>query len=294
MPWIDSLDWSSLNSLRRYPLREGASALSDNELFSIPDTLITDFSLSATSDVTARFYISQLVNNLTSVTIQISDQLGTVVGSITAEQTANEDVDYYMTASSLYSGANGKITVGSFKDLIYQPAGTFTFNFTATEFEPRTIVPSIKGIDRIIFYDTANDSYSLTGNVKIAARTNTRFFYNGGRALLDAGDELGLNAPCEGQIAIKTINGVAPDPLTGNINLIGLDCLNVTSPQDYSLELSDTCCTPCSGCDDLQELTGKLTGLENSIVAMKDNYSSISTQLNMYLATINSNCACPA
>ena len=293
MPWIDSLDWSSLNALRRYPLREGSTVLSTDELFSIPDTLITDFSLSATSDVTSRFYISKITNDLTSVTIQISDQLDTVVGVIVASDTGEEDVDYYLSASSLYAGASGKMTIGSFKDLVYQPTGTFTFNFTSTEFEPRTIIPSIKGIDRITFYDTTNASYSLTGNVKLAARTNTRFFYNGGRVLLDAGDELGLNAPCEGQIAIKTINGVAPDPLTGNINLLGLDCLNVTSPQDYSLELSDTCCTPCSGCDDLQELTNKVTGLENSIVAMKDNYNSISAQLSMYLATINSNCTCP-
>ena len=195
------------------------------------------------------------------------------------------------------------MTIGSLKDLSQQPAGVFSFSLAATEFEPRTIIPSQKGIDRIIFYDvnntalsltggTTNAAFSLTGNVKIAARTNTRFVYNGGRVLLDAGDGLGLNAPCDSQIAIKTINGVAPDPLTGNINLIGLDCLNVTNPQPYSLELSDTCCTPCSGCDDLQELTAKLTGLENSIVAMKDNYNSLNNQLNMYLATVNSNCVC--
>lgn len=301
MPWIDSLDWNSLNSLRRYPLREGTSALSDNELFTIPDTLITDFSLSATSDVAARFYISRITNNITSVIIQISDQFDTVVGVIEAQETfndistdqpvsvADEDVDYHMTASPLYAGASGKITIGTFKDLKNQPAGIFSFSLAASEFEPRTIIPSVKGIDRIIF----NSSLGLTGSVKLSARTNMRFVYNGGRVLLDAGDGLGLNAPCDSQTAIKTINGVAPDPLTGNINLIGLDCLNVTNPQRYSLELSDTCCTPCSGCDGLQELTSKLIYLEDSIIAMKNNYSNISSQLNMYLATVNSNCACP-
>jgi hypothetical protein len=293
MPWIDSLDWASLNALRRYPLREGTSALSNDESFSIPDTLITDFSLSATSDVTSRFYISTIVNNISSVTIEISDQTGSVVGTIEAADISQNDTDHYLNPSSLYAGANGKITIGSFKDLAYQPSGTFKFSFISTEFEPRTIVPGVKGIDRIIFYDTVNSYYSLTGNVKIAARTNTQFAYNGSRVFLDAGDELGLNAPCESQIAIKTINGVAPDPITGNINLIGLDCLGVTNDAENSLSLADTCCTPCSGCDDLELLTTKLIALENSILTMKDNYNNVSTQLSMYLATINSNCACP-
>jgi hypothetical protein len=73
MPWIDSLDWTDLNSLRRYPLREGASATSDDELFTIPDNFIVDFSLSASSDVSRRFFISKIFNKLTAVTIEISD-----------------------------------------------------------------------------------------------------------------------------------------------------------------------------------------------------------------------------
>lgn len=294
MPWIDSLDWTALNSLRRYPLREGCSALSTNGLFSIPDTFIVDFTLSASSDVASRFYISKITNNISSAIIEISDQLNWVVGTIDIPNTIESDVDYYLNSSNLYAGANGKITIGTVKDLANQPAGVFSFRLVDTEFEPRTIVPGIKGIDRILFYDSINSFYGLTGTVKIAARTNTRFVYGGGRVLLDAGDGLGLNATCEGQIAIKTINGVAPDPITGNINILGLDCLSISNTETYTLTMTDTCCTPCSGCDDLAELTDRLTSLENSLIVMKDNYNSVNSQLSMYLATINSNCVCPS
>ena len=71
MPWIDSLDWSSLNALRRYPIREGLSAKSTDGVFSIPDTLITDFTLCASSDITRRFFISQIFNKINYVSSNI-------------------------------------------------------------------------------------------------------------------------------------------------------------------------------------------------------------------------------
>lgn len=296
MPWVDSLDWLSLNSLRRYPLREGCSALSTDEYFSIPDTLISDFTLCASSDVSRRFFISKIFNKITSVLIEISDSLGTIVGSFNIQGDQHtQDQDYYLTSTSLYSGANGKITINTLADLKYQPAGVFSFALSSTEFEPRTIVPGIIGLDRIRFTDAQNGIYSLTGDIEITSRSNIYFDYALGdnEVLVDAGDDLGLSQLCSLTNCVKSINGVGPDPATGNINLLGVNCVKIANSAQHTLDMSDTCCTPCSGCNDLEELTTRLTSLENSFLQLKVNYNTVNSQLNTYLSTINSNCACP-
>jgi hypothetical protein len=297
MPWVDSLDWTSLNALRRYPLREGCSALSTDESFDIPDTFIVDFTLSATSAVERRFHISKIFNKLTAAIVEISDDLGNIAGTFeisAAAQNGNTDVDYYMNATDLYVGANGKMTVGTLSDLAYRPSGIFQFTLTATEFEPRTVIPGLRGVDRLVFIDSASGQYSLTGDVTITSRNNLRFSYATNKVILDAGDNLGLNKQCAISTCIKSINGVVPDPATGNVSLIGTNCLTVSSPSQYTLNLEDSCCTPCSGCNDLEELTTRLTSLENKFLDLRSSYSNVNNQLTTYLSTINSNCACPS
>lgn len=295
MPWVDSLDWLSLNSLRRYPLREGASLLSDDGYFTIPDTLIVDFTLSATSDVSRRFYISKIFNKITSVVIEFADDRDTVLGTVEIfKETHTQDSDYYLNITSDYVGSNGKITIGVLDDLAQQPAGQFSFLLSSTEFEPRTIIPGIRGVDRIAFVDEQNGTHNLSGDVVLATRSNMTFTYAQNTVYLDAGDGLGLNTPCDITNCVKTINGVVPDPTTGDISLLGIDCISVSSPAQYTLNLDDTCCTPCSGCTELEELTTRLTSLENKFLELKTGYNTVNNQLTTYLSTINSNCACPA
>lgn len=296
MPWIDSLDWSSLNAIRRYPLREGSSALSTDGFFSIPDDLIVDFTLTASSDITKRFYISRIFNKLSSVVIDISDNNDVVVGTFTiASSSHNRDSDYYMVTTNNYVGANGKMTVGTLDSLLRQPAGNFSFTLGSAELEPRTIIPGIKGIDRIKFSDVLNGDFSMTGDVTITARNNMLFEYDPTRStvLVDAGDDLGLNKECDTPNCVKSINGVRPNPSDGNITLVGIDCIRVSSSAQYTLDLEDTCCTPCSGCDDLANLTTRVTTLENKFLELKNFYNSANAQITTYLATVNSNCSCP-
>lgn len=300
MPWIDSLDWTDLNSLRRFPLREGTSAASDDGVFSIPDTFIVDFSLCASSDVSRRFFISKIFNKLTAVTIEISDlrQDGSQnsVGTFEIARASHmQDSDYFIVASPRYAGTNGKITIGTFEDLSKQPAGSFKFTPASTEFEPRTIIPSMQGIDRITFIDTLNGESTLSGDVILTSRANLKFSYDEDvhRVLLDAGDNLGLSKQCAVNNCVKSINGVAPDPSTGDVGLYGINCIRVYSSAAYTLDIEDTCCTPCSGCNDLEELTGRLTSLENKFLDLKGSYNNVNNQLTTYLSTINSNCACP-
>jgi hypothetical protein len=295
MPWVDSLDWTSLNALRRYPIREGLSATSNDGYFTIPDNLIVDFTLSATSNVARRFFISKIFNRLNELTVEISDDLDRIVGTFEIDGNSHiTDKSYYMNVTNNYVGSNGKIEIGSLEGLLGQPAGSFSFLLGATELEPRTIIPGISGVDRIKFIDTLEGEYSMSGDVVLATRRNNKFSYeiSTNTVIFDAGDDLGLNKACAEANCIKTVNGVAPNN-NGNINLLGTDCLKISSPMQYTLEMEDTCCTPCSGCSDLEELTTRLASLENKFLDLKSNYANINSQLNTYLATVNSNCACP-
>jgi hypothetical protein len=271
------------------------SATSTDGLFSIPDTLIVDLTLCATSTVTDRFYISKIFNKLSSVSIEISKyDNAAIVGSITIDKdTHTEDQDYYITPTTNYAGTNGKITIGTLNDLSTQPVGLFSFANTATEFEPRTIIPGRIGLSRLAFVDASNGEYSMTGTVTLASRSNLLFSYIPGAStvILDAGDNLGLSKKCTDYVPIQSINGVLPD-FTGNINLIGIDCMKVSNSAQYTLDITDTCCTPCSGCSDLETLTTRLTSLENKFLDLKGSYASANAQLTTYISTVNSNCAC--
>jgi hypothetical protein len=297
MPWVDSLDWSSLNALRKYPIREGFSAQSIDELFSIPDTLIVDFSLCASSNVADRFYISKFFNKISSAIIEISDWTDTVVGIFEIVASSEKDIDYYMSATEDYVGSNGKITIGTLNDLAYLPVGQFVFARSATEFEPRTIIPGLQGMDRISFVDTNTGTHTMTGHITLASRNNLKFSVSaleGNSVILDAADSLGLNKECTTGNCIKRINGVAPDPTSGNVSLLGVDCITVKNEDDYTLYVEDTCCSPCVGCNDLEELTKRLTSLENSFLTLKNAYNSVDNQLANYLNNVNSNCECPS
>lgn len=294
MPWVESLDWSVLNSLRRYPIREGASVQSTDGYFSIPDALIVDFSLSASNDVTKRFYVSSIYSKLSSLTVQISDFSGVVVGSFDITTNTHElNKDYYLNATDDYVGAAGRLTIGDLSALSSQPAGLFNFLSSATELEPRTITPGLQGVSRIKFIDAAEGQHSLSGDVTLISRKNLKFSYVDDIVLLDVGDGLGLNAVCETTPCVKTLNGVSPDPTTGNISLLGLNCLSIVNSAQYTLSMEDTCCTPCAGCTDLEELTTRLTSLENRFLDLKNTYNAVNSHLNSYLSTVNASCACP-
>jgi hypothetical protein len=296
MPWVDSLDYLDLNSLRRYPIREGTSVTSTDGLFVLPDTLIVDFSLAASNDITKRYYISKFFNKLFSCTIEIAEYgSATVVGSFEIDFNSHKLNDtYYLEGVGEYSVANGKITIGRPADLQLQPSGNFIFNQDNTELEPRTIIPGLAGVSSITYVDAIGSTRTLSGMVTMQARMNMTFTYDtpSNSVIMDVGDNLGLNKICSTSNCVKKINGVTPDPATGNISLIGLDCLNIASSAAYTLKFADSCCTPCSGCTDLSTLTTRLTSLENNFISLKNYYTTLSGQLTNYLTTVNSNCSC--
>jgi len=298
MASVDSLGWLNENSLRNYPIREGLTCLDTTSQFQIPTTFIVDFNMSSTADVTRRFFISKILNNFTSAVVEVSDQLGGIVGTFSIPfATHTSYTDYYLTVTDdAYTRTNAKLTVDDVSSFTSLPTGTFLFPIAATELEPRTSFPTVDGVTRVSIQDLSGNVVTLSGDVTIVARANLRFRYDNAANVyyLDAGNGLGLNSVCTLTNCIERINGVAPDPTTGNFTLLGVDCSAITNTSTSTLQINDTCCTPCSGCDNLAELTNRVTSLEAQYLDLKAFYTTLNTQLSTYLSTINSNCSCPA
>ncbi len=296
MPFVDSLEYLNLNSVRNYPVRDGLGMTDTTGKWTIPTSFIVEFSLAASNAVTDKFYISHVYNKVSVYVVEVSDQDGVVAGTFTVPVSGFTQYTTYdmVTAAGTYINANGRMTIGSIDQMLLSPAGTYEFGITDTEFEPKTIIPAIQGVNSLTFVDNEGNSYTLTGNVTVVARTNLRFSYDSGSntLTLDAGNGLGLNTSCTTPVCISTINGVSPDS-NGNISLLGIDCVTMASPQANQLEITDTCCTPCSGCNDLALLTSRVTQLESKFIDLNAYYNFLNTSVAQYLATVNNNnCVC--
>jgi hypothetical protein len=290
MPSIDNLDFLNLNSLRNYPIKEGVSRISTDGVFTIPNDLIVDFQLAASYDPTKRFYISKMLNFEDSLTIEIADQANILAGRFFIDiSTHTQYKQYYFIPTAAYVAANGVIVINDFGTLLSQPAGIFTFTLARTEFEARTIVPALKGINRLLFENTDGTLYGFSGDVKIIARMNLRFKQgdDANTVIVDAGNGLGLDTLCsEYDACIKTINGISGDE-DQNFTLDFSDCATLTPiPANTGLLLQDICCKPCIGCNEIDELTLRLTSVESTLVNLRQYYSELQTLFENYKITV--------
>lgn len=298
MPAIDNLDFLNANSLRNYPLKEGLSRLSTLEDFTVPNNFLVDLQLAVSYDPAKRFYLSRLSNFDDLITLEISDLANNALVGTFSIVTANhwQYKDYFLTATETYVGASGLLTVTSLDGIRNKPSGVYEFSGTATEFEPRTVIPSLKGINRLVFANTNGDTYTLTGDVIIEARTNIRFKLSeedANTVIIDVGEGLGLNTICsEPTTCIKTINGIPPDE-NFNFTLDFSDCATLTPiPANTGLLLEDICCKPCVGCNDIEELTTRLMTTETGLVTLRQYYTDLAKLLTDFQTTQSYTCDC--
>jgi hypothetical protein len=226
------------------------------------------------------------------VIIDISNQDGIIVGSFTIDANLHNKYDVYqLTPSSAFAGANGKVVIGSLSGISTIVNGIFNFTLSTAELETRCVVPSITGINRIIFDNANGTTYSVSGDVKIEARANLRLTYDGlnNKIILDAGNGLGLNTFCEDdRTPIKTINGVAPNE-DGEFFLEFEDC-SEWSPIQYGIIVRDTCSQTCAGCSETEAMLNRLIQMEQNILSLRDRYNFLLSSYNEYQSNINSSC----
>lgn len=291
---MNTLDYLNQNSLRNYPIQDGASRLSSDGLFTIPNTLIVDVSLSAGGVNSDSLYISKIAHSSTAVNIEISVDGGSVFGIfyITLPN-SNSNFDVALTAGVGYPDAVGVITIGSTSDLATLPTGEFVFAVEDTKFLAHCATLGNLGVTRISFIDAKGNNYTLTGHVIIQANSNLQFKADGNTVYLNAGENLGLNKQCPAEsVPVKTINGVAPDS-TGNFSLISdpNSCLSL-EPIQYGTLISDACGKPCLGCDDINTLTTRVNTLESEIYSVRDFITNLQAAISQANALIGYQCQC--
>lgn len=296
MPNIDTLDFLNLNALRNFPIKEGLSRTDVDGVFIIPNNFLVDAQLGVTYNPARSFYISSIANLDDEITVIISDDEDTQVGSFVIDtQTHTRYNTYELIPSVDYVGGTGVITVGALEGMSSSATGTFTFTADTATLEMRVSIPALRGINRMIFINADGSEFALTGDVEIEARTNLRFKAGiGNRVILDAGEDLGLNTVCdELQACIKTINGIPPDE-DGNFTLDFSDCATLTPiPANTGLMLEDTCCQPCVGCNDIAELTQRVMVAENALIQLRNYYTNLDVLYNQFKTTVTYSCDCP-
>lgn len=292
----ESLDFLNQNSLINYPIKEGSSRLDSSGVFTIPNTFLVDAKLAVSSNLGRRYYISKLSNFSSEIGLDVSDDTGALVGSfVITVSTHTRYATYQLIPTNTFTGAAALIVVGNLTNILDAPSGVYNFSLSATELEPRVAVPTKEAVARITFRNPDGTTYSLSGDVIIDARVNLRFKAGtGNRVVLDAGEGLGLNTLCANVAeAIKTINGIPPDE-DGNFTLDFSDCALLSQiPAGTGLLLEDTCCKPCMGCNDIEELTRRLMELETNLLNLRDFYNGLDVKYNEFKTITEYTCDCP-
>ena len=291
---MNTLDYLNQNSLRNYPIIDGAARVSDDGLFTIPNNLIVDLSLSSVGIGSQGLYVSSISANSSSVTIEVSVIGGTVFGSFyTALPNTNENFDLVMTPGTAYPDAAGLMTIGSTSGLVAQPSGEFSFASDSTKILTKCSSVANNGITRLTFTDATGSTYTFSGSVTVVANSNLQFTSSSSNTvLMNAGENLGLNAPCPSTSQpVLYINGVPPDN-NGNFSLISDDsCISLSSIQ-YGLLISDSCNKPCLGCGDVSTLTTRVNTLESEIFAIQTFINNLNNTIAQANTIIGYQCQC--
>jgi hypothetical protein len=289
---MNNLDYLNLNSLRNYPIKDGCSRVSNDGLFTIPNTLIVDIALCAPGNDTLSLYISRITCSSSNLMIEIfADTVG-VFGkfNITLPST-DYNTDYVMQAGEAFPSATGMITIGTTEDLSGLPFGDFIFSSTSTPLLMKVYSPTNTGLSWINFTDNKGNTNTVTGYVKMQGNSNIQFRNVSDVIYMDAGENIGLNKTCTTPPnPILTINGIAPDS-NGNFTLIPDLCVTI-EPAQYGLVITDSCGKPCVGCTEISTLTDHLNSLESSVLEIKNFTENLQAAINQATTLINYQCQC--
>ena len=269
--------WLSENSQRNYPLSEMATRWDVSGTVQIPNDLIVDGLLSVPyfSDLDVTLFHIQSINTFAQgVTIGIGYN-NTAFATVTIDSTTfTVNSTYTFFGSGDFANINGKLTVGSLANLVRTP-GALIFNTAGAMFETRVVVPQIRGITSLSVMNGTEISNQLDGALVLQSGSNIRLTMDEATKTIriDALDTADLTQNCtcaETDLGnpILAINGTVPDE-SGNITLIGTDCLKITAGTN-ALILQDDCAQVCCSCSELSVINSAMQTLMNEVQTMNN------------------------
>lgn len=291
-----NLEWENHNSQRSYPITDDSSKADTTGVFKIPDDFIVSLSLSVHWGVSvspAKFYVRKIVADRLGYTLTIGysgasevDVATTTISKTSFDAFASgsyplENRVYELFGTGDFFDCWGWVQIGSLDNIALQPTGIWSFTLADARLEPDTVRPHLRSVTSIQVENSGELSDELTGVVRLQAGRNVRLTVVPGspnKIVIDAIAGEGLNEACvcDSDLAppIRNINGVRPDD-EGRIDLVGTDCLNITS-EGNKIVLSDSCAKPCCGCSslepivrDMERFGEKATTLENFLVGIE-------------------------
>ena len=282
---IWNLEWLNSNSQRSYPLTESASKVDTTGTFTIPDSLLLGLYFPIHAGLVAfpeRFYIKSIAVFSTGLSLVLGywdSSQGISVATVTVAFSSHSEYKTY---------SFGKIVLGKVDELNTLPAGAYNFTYESTNIDSDAIRLMIRGVSSISLVNGSAVSKRLQGDIAFVAGTNMQLYSSvvGGVTSITfnaiKGEGLSLNCICEDDLPIggcvRSVNGTTPNE-TGDIAIIGDDCLNVVSISN-GLQFNDICSKPCCGCTELEAVT-------TDLVRFGDAANSLTNFLNRLEGSVN-------
>lgn len=294
-------EWLDSNSERSYPISELASRTSQDGQSQLPNSLIVDARISVPSNYsTGYFFVSEAELALDQIRIKVAyteDGLETFpITSIKIEISDHEINDSYaFVGAGVHRSITGSFSIGSLQDSLFQARGLMMFDSEATRFEASIVYVSQPSVQFLQLIQNGREISQLTGVVPILAGDNIRLTrLPTGEIRVDAISGEGLSAcvdPNSLPDPIRTINGIPADA-DGNFELVGGECLSVSTHEASSLLIRDLCSSSCCGCAELAVLVAGLKAAEAQSSTLKElvyrayaEQSSMIATLTAYIRT---------
>jgi hypothetical protein len=286
-----NLEFLNHNSQRNYPLALSASRRDVTASLQIPNDFLVsaDIAIHPTIGMeTTNFFIRQLGVHSSGIQVVVAyDNNGVPIDVATAAipRTAELYSTHLLSGVVGFESVVGKLVVGKLDAIYNQPAGLFTFDISGSRFESNIVRPMLRGVASLRISNAAGTtSRDFYGVIELVAGTNIQLSsaQSGevSQIVISAisGEGTIESCVCEGEAAslpcIKTINGVSADA-QGNVTLQGDNCITV-SPVANGLKLTDSCCQPCCGCEELEAITRDLERFNQQ----RTTYETYVTQLS--------------
>lgn len=301
MPNFFNVEWLNHNSQRSYPFAEHASRRDESDSMTVPDSFLVELYLPVSTILDTqpeKFYLQSLAIIGAGFVLNIGYDDGTDAPPIIATASIPraafaESSRFSLVGLGAFDDTLGKVVIGRLQEIDQQPAGVYAFTPSGGALDPDTIRPMIRGVNSLSTEQSGQRGLKLRGNVVLAAGNNIRLstiLVNGEdpQIRIDAipGDNFSDSCVCEESQApcIRTINGI-PGDSRQDFNLLGDDCLTVTAISN-GLQLTDKCCKPCCGCDELNEVVRAVRGVESSSRTLESFTSRLAGRVSTMELTV--------
>ena len=292
-------EWKSVRASQKYPIADDASCISEQKV-ALPNNFLLDVRIitPASNTLAGTFYISRVYSNATCYIIQISYLQNneskvclqaTVSNKLTLKDIDDDFVSFvniYKDKTSPLARITGTCCVGQTLNSFKQ---NLKFDAEATELNKSCIID----IQNTCLQAIKIGNTVLTGIVElkgsegiiIEEQDQGIIFKVSANYIKEQIRTYYADLTEQYKASIKTINGIKPDD-NGNINIIGLDCVSVSSSSDDvalngTITISNPCSKPCCS------ISQDVVQIQNAIAKITEEHQILKDYYNTQLTVIN-------